>query len=243
MTDYGTTFGTNIKPRYVLVTGGSRGIGLAIAKRLAKEGCRVAICSRYKEGIEVVKDEIGKGTIWYHCDAQYEEEITRTMGQIIDDFDGTLDILVNNVGGGGRWGLPVYEKTPLETWEEIYNKNARAAVSFTMKAIPLMRSSKWGRVVTITSVYGKEAGGRPWFTMAKAAEVALMKTLSKNPDYAGITFNSVAPGYINVAGKPQEENAGTPEDVAAVVNFLCSEEARHVNGAQIVVDGGQSHAF
>src|SRR5262249_49740063 len=158
---------------------------------------------------------------------------------------GELQILVNNVGGGGRWGNESIEETELRVWSEVYEKNAMAAVRFTRRALPHMRRGKWGRVVTITSIYGgKEGGGRPWVTMAKAAETGLMKSLSAMTDLArdGITFNSVAPGGIYIAGTGFEDEQwrdpggfqrmvdaeyplgrlGTPEEVAAVVTFLCS---------------------
>jgi len=179
---------------------------------------------------------------------------------------GGVQILVNNVGGGGRWGKETVEDTELRVWGEVYEKNAMAAVRFTRRALPHMRRGKWGRVVTITSIYGgKEGGGRPWFTMAKAAETGLMKSLSAMAYLVrdGITFNSVAPGGIYIAGTGFEDEQkrdpqgfqrmvdadyplgrlGTPEEVAAVVAFLCSTEASLVNGANITVDGGQSGAF
>ena len=115
-----------------------------------------------------------------------------------------------------------------------------------------MREYKWGRVVTITSILGgKDGNARPWFAMAKAAQTALMKSLATQSYLArdGITFNSVAPGLIDV-GKPGLGNEelplgrmGTPEEVANVVAFLCSDGASLVNGANIIVDGGQSRGI
>ncbi|MDO8482521.1 MAG: SDR family oxidoreductase, partial [bacterium] len=177
---------------------------------------------------------------------------------------GTLHILINNVGGGGRWGSETVEETTDDVWTDVYSKNALAAVRFTMKALPHMRRQRWGRVVAITSKYGREGGGRPWFTMAKSAEMALMKTLAMRPDLArdGITFNSVAPGNIMIPGtgwerekKEQPQNfakflaalplgrMGTPEEVASLVVFLCCEQARLITGAAIPVDGGESSSF
>lgn len=237
--------------KHALITGGNHGIGLAIAKKLVADGCKVAVCSRFKEA--TLNALAGTGILWYHCDVQSEYDIKRTISDIVDEW-GCLDILVNNVGGGGRWGKYDPCETSEDVWKEVYQKNAGAATLFTMQAIPLMRLNKWGRVVTITSIYGgKESGGRSWFEMAKAAQVALMKSLSKHKPYVrdGITFNSIAPGYIEIDGKPEYEGVdnlplgrmGKPEEVANVVSFLCSEGASLVNGAQIVVDGGESHAF
>ena len=128
-----------------------------------------------------------------------------------------------------------------------------AAMRFTKLVIPFMRKQKWGRVVTISSIYGKEGGGRPWFNMAKSAEISLMKSLSMDKRLVrdGITFNTVCPGHISVEGKTDEDNVedfplgrmGSPEEVANVVAFLCSEKTSLVNGACVVVDGGESRSF
>ena len=189
----------------------------------------------------------------------------RVMDAIDRDWS-RLDILVNNVGGGGRWGSEDVAATDTQVWSEVYEKNAMAAVRFTRRALPHMQRTGWGRVVTITSIYGgKDGDGRPWFTMAKAAETALMKSLSTMPQLArgGITFNCVAPGGIYIAGtrfdeeKKKDEAAfqrmidhdyplgrlGTVEEVAAVVCFVCSTAASLLNGANIAVDGGQSRAY
>ena len=138
-------------------------------------------------------------------------------------------------------------------WTDVYNKNAMAAMRFTKLVIPFMRKQKWGRVVTISSIYGKEGGGRPWFNMAKSAEISLMKSLSMDKRLVrdGITFNTVCPGHISVEGKTDEDNVedfplgrmGSPEEVANVVAFLCSEKTSLVNGACVVVDGGESRSF
>jgi len=198
----------------VLVTGGSKGIGKAIVSGLKDEGCAVDICSRTE------------GIILDVLDRDYKK------------IDGKYDILINNVGGGGRWGGDNYEE--FDEWDDIYEKNAGAARKLTMKCLPYMKEKWWGRVVTISSIFGKEAGGRPWFNMAKAAEISLMKNLAGK--YEGITFNTVAPGYIDIGAKGFI-GSGKPDDVANIVVFLCSDKAKHINGACITVDGGESRSF
>mgnify|MGYP000910650029 FL=1 len=176
-----------------------------------------------------------------------------------------IDVLVNNVGGGGRWGKESVTKTAVRTWNDVYDKNVGAAIRFSRLVIPGMQTNKWGRIVTISTIVSREAEGRPWYIVAKGAEVSLMKSFAVRKELVrdGITFNTISPGAIMIQNTgwedeekkdPQRFNEmlntqfplgrmGTPEEVANVVIFLCSEQASLVNGANIVVDGGQSKSF
>ncbi|MCH7534200.1 MAG: SDR family oxidoreductase [Bacteroidetes bacterium] len=193
-----------LKGKTALVTGGSKGIGLAIKKVLEKEGVKVISWSR-TEGVDL-------------------------MIKNVPEFPD-VDILINNVGGGG---------TSYDV-EYVFYKNIGLASYFTKQ---FMKQGKtWGRVITISSIYGKEKGHNPTFTGAKAAQIALMKSLAGT--YKGTTFNTICPGHIDV-GKEFPDNPkviGKPEDVAGIVTFLCSDKAKHINGATITVDGGESHSF
>lgn len=256
-----------IQGKYALVTGGSHGIGRSVAVALAAEGCHVAICAREPGRLEETAAAVkakGVQALGIQADATVPADIDRALETIIKTW-GTLHILVNNVGGGGRWGREIVEQTPDDVWLDVYQKNALAAVRFTMRVIPLMRKQRWGRVVTITSTYGREGGGRPWFTMAKTAQTALMKSLAMNHELArdGLVFTSVAPGSIMIpdtgwdAERKRDPEAfdqmvdgtfplgrlGTPEEVASVVVFACSEQASLLTGASIAVDGGWSRSF
>ncbi len=256
-----------LKGKYALITGGSHGIGRSTATAFANEGCNVAICSRTDERINQTLSLLkGKGVecIGIPCDVMKESDIKKVMNTVIDRW-GTLHILVNNVGGGGRWGKEIVEDTGEEVWLEVYNKNALAALRFTMLALPYMRRQKWGRVVTVTSIFGREGGGRPWFSMAKTAQTAMMKSMSLQHYLCrdNITFNSIAPGAIMIPDtgwekeakenpeKTQEllkhefplERFGTPEEVGDVIAFICSERAGLLNGMSIPVDGGQSKSL
>lgn len=256
-----------LKGKYALVTGGSHGIGLACALALAEQGCHVAICARDKkrlEGASRALNKWGVKVLAIAADVLKAEDIKRVT-ETIDKKWGRLHILINNVGGGGRWGTPRPEETPEAVWMDVYNKNALAAIRFTRWAVPLMRRQKWGRVVAIASIHGREGGGRPWFNMAKAAQISLMKTLAMNPELArcGMTFNSVAPGNILIPGtgwaRERNKNSkgfdamcrqqfplgrlGTADEVANIVLFVCSKQAALLNGACIPVDGAESRSF
>lgn len=253
-----------IKNKYALISGGTHGIGRSIALALADEGCNVAVFSRNVERVEKTKDELqakGVNCIAIPADVTVETDIKKVTDAVINKW-GTIHILVNNVGGGGRWGSEIVEDTNEEVWQEVYDKNVLSAIRLTMWAIPFMRKQKWGRVVTITSIFGREGGGSPWFSMAKTAQTSFMKALAKKHYLTedGITFNSVAPGAIMIPDtgwekmvkeKPKEAEEfikrelplgrlGTPEEIASVVAFICSEQASLLNGASIPVDGGQS---
>lgn len=256
-----------IRGKNALITGGSHGIGSAISIAFADEGCNVAICARREELLEQTVSRIkarGVDSIGIPADVLIREDIDNVVNKVIDKW-GTVHILVNNVGGGGRWGSSIVEETSQTIWDEVYRKNAGAAIQFTILLIPYMKKQKWGRVVTVTSVYGREGGGRPWFNMSKAAETSLMKSLALNPNLvrSGITFNSVAPGCIMIPDtgweREQKEDPakfkkmlnekfplgrlGTPKEVASVVVFVCSERASFVNGASIPVDGCEGRSF
>ncbi len=257
----------SLKGKVALVTGGTHGIGKAIAIAFADESCKVAVCSRTQSRIdETISILKGKNVdcLGIQADVMNKTDIKMVIDEVIAKF-GTIHILANSVGGGGRWGSDIVEETKEEVYSEVYEKNALAAIRFTTLTIPYMRKQKWGRVVTITSIYGKEAGGRPWFAMAKTAETAFMKALSIKHYLAkdNITFNSVAPGAIMIPNTGWEavtdekikentsflennvpvERFGKPEEVAVLVTFLCSENAAFINGTSIPIDGGQGHSL
>lgn len=247
-----------------LVSGGSHGIGLAIAEGLAKEGCHVAILSRTEKRLEAASKKLKAHSVevlTLKADVLKVEEIEAATAQL-DKAWGGVDVLINNVGGGGRWGDPQFEKTDDTVWADVIDKNLMAAVRLTRWALPAMRRKKWGRVVTVSSLAGLQGGDRPWYMAAKASEIAFMKSLAVNPEIVqeGVTFNTVAPGGILIPNTGWEEmreknskefiellardypmgRLGSPEEVADTVLFICSGPASLLNGACIVVDGGQS---
>lgn len=203
--------------RKALITGGTRGIGAAIFEALDKTGD--AFTFSRATGKDATKPEDRKA---------------------VKDYIGHCDILIHNVGGGGRFGLD----------EEVWAKNVEAMVDFTNWALDGMLQRKWGRVIAISSIHGREYGSRAVFMAAKAAQIAYMKGMSKNFARYGVTFNTVCPGNVLVEGKPKVDEEklpmrrmGKPEEVAKLVAFLCSDDAAWINGSTIVIDGGESHAL
>ena len=257
----------HLSGKTALVTGGSHGIGKAIALSLALEGCRVAIIARGLENLNSALLDLQKisgGHLAIQADANDSEQLKLAFQKISYKFK-QIDILINNVGGGGRWGSADPIDTDESVWLEVIEKNFFSSLRLTRWILPTMCEQNWGRIIFITSVYGKEIGGRPWFNVAKFAQTVLMKNLSRYPLFArkNVTINSVAPGGIMIPGTGWEQfmfddpsgyaklidenyplgRLGTPEEVANVVTFLCSPLASFVNGASIAVDGGESRAI
>ena len=175
MINYGLT------NKRALITGGSHGIGLSIAEFLSSEGCHVAICSRSTERLNKAKELLSKNNVDIICleaDVLIDKEIDACISELDSCWGYGVDILINNVGGGGRWGQENIENTEMSVWDDVYQKNTRAAIKFTKWAVSGMSKKEWGRVISIASIYGKEGGGRPWFNMAKSAQISLMKSLS-----------------------------------------------------------------
>ena len=247
----------NLKGKVALVTGGSHGIGLAICNTLAQEGCNIFFCSRGKRySILGAHDGIRQFTDVraMEIDVSTEGAVDTVVRGAIQAF-GHVDILVNNVGGGSSWGNIIkWEDTPTSVWQEVMTHNYMTTAWFIGKLLSSMIKNKFGRVVSISSLYGKESGGTPWFAGAKSAQVALMKNYSRNPRYAenGITFTTICPGFIDIQDKTFVKSAedkipvgrpGRPEEIASAVAFLCSEQASYINGATIVIDGGFSKSI
>ena len=236
-----------------LVTGSSRGIGRAIAVRLAKDGYEVIIhcagnTAKAEETKEIIEKNGGKASIIAAnlCDIEKTKELAEKMGNI--------DVLVLNASLQYR---KHWDEIPLEECYEQLNCNFVSSLLLIQAAVPHMKEQGWGRIVTVGSV--QEAKPHPdmlIYSASKAAQTNMVQSLSLQLAKDGITVNNMAPGVIytdrNVEALSDEEYAkkvtssipvgfyGKPEDCAGMVSLLCSDEGRYITGQSIYVDGGKS---
>jgi 3-oxoacyl-[acyl-carrier protein] reductase len=251
--------------KVALVTGSSRGLGLASARALAAEGCRVALCARSDAPLRAAARDLSvvaggsDRVLAVAADVSTPDGVRASIDRTAEAFGG-LDILVNNVGLGRGGGL--LEATD-EEWQEAFDQTLLPAVRASRLAVPHMQRRGGGVIIMIASIWGREAGGRMTYNAVKAAEISLAKSMAQQLAASNIRVNSVAPGSILFEGgswwKRQQADPegiaefvrrdipfgrfGTPGEVGDVVAFLASARASWITGATVVVDGGQSRAF
>jgi 3-oxoacyl-[acyl-carrier protein] reductase len=232
-----------------LVTGGSRGIGAAIAKTLAHEGWPVGVNYRSgSEAAEAVVEEItsagGRAKALQGDIA--DPDTADALFKALEDEFGPVLVLVNNAGVRADGLSPQIDD---EDWEKVIDTNLSAAFRLTRRALRPMMRARYGRVVNIASIVGQRANpGQANYAASKAGLVAMTKTVAAEVARRGVTVNAVAPGLIetdmtegigaNLLEHVPARRAGTPDDVAECVRFLASEGAGYVTGVCLTVDGG-----
>lgn len=247
-----------LRDRVALVTGASRGIGLAIAHSLISEGVRLGICARGEEGLTEAEKALraaGGEVFAQPCDVRDGAEVEAFVEAAAKGLGG-IDIVINNVGGSA--GGALLDSSDAE-WEETFQLNLFHAVRTTRAALPYLRARGGGAVVIITSISGAKPAPRAQYGCAKAAENFLAGALALELAEHNVRVNAVAPGSVIFPGggwqrfrdeKSQQfkdfvqgefpaGRLGSPQEVADVVTFLVSDRARWINGAVVPVDGAQ----
>ncbi len=251
-----------LQGKVAVVTGGSRGIGRAIVLDLAREGCKVAFFARNEADLQnTAKDvaNLGAEGLPIQADMTEVNDIERVINDTVTTFGG-IDILVNNVGGSR--GGATWDTTSANDWSMVFDLNFFGAVKTTQVAVPAMQQRGGGRIINISSIYGRESGGAMTYNASKASMNSWSKGLAKQLAKDNILVNVVAPGSILFPGGSWERRQneqpefianfvkaemplgrfGRPEEVSAIVAFLASERASLMTGACVNVDGCQSRS-
>lgn len=243
----------SLENKTAVVTGASRGIGLAVAKKLASQGANIAVLyvGNVEEGENAKKEleALGVKVGLYYCDVSNFEESKAAVEKVIEEFGG-IDILVNNAG-------IVRDKLVIKLdeadFDSVINVNLKGAFNMIKHTYTHFMKKRAGRIVNVSSVVGLQGNaGQANYSASKAGLIGMTKSVAKELGGRGVTVNAVAPGYIitdmtnALSDKAKEQftsaipmkRGGLPEDVANVIAFLCSDDASYVTGEVIRVDGG-----
>jgi 3-oxoacyl-[acyl-carrier protein] reductase len=250
--------------KVAIVTGGSKGLGLAAARALLAEGARVAICGRTPGTLDqAVHDLVAGGArtedvLAVQADVSQPGDLARLVEQAVTRFGG-IDVLVNNVGLGKGGGLL---DTPDDVWQQAFDQTLFPAIRASRLVVPLMQQRGGGVILLIASIWGRESGGRMTYNAVKAAEISLGKALAQQLAPSGIRVNSIAPGSILFEGGSWHQRQqsdpegiaqfitrelpfgrfGRADEVGDVVAFLASSRSSWISGACVTVDGCQSRS-
>ena len=244
-----------LKGKVAVITGGSGAIGRACAFRLAAEGAKVYVCGSRPTSAQPVVDEIiaaNKQAVATQLNVLDAPSISSTFEKIAAENDEHIDILVYSAGGSARGKAHNVVDQDINVFDEILDINLRGAMICAKEAAKYMIKNNGGRIINITSVIGLQGKAKfSEYAASKGGSIAFVKSLAQELGRYGITVNGVAPGIVqrgeitmDVVKRLGKTNwmgtYGKPEDISAVVNFLCKKEASFVTGQNIAVDGGRS---
>lgn len=240
--------------KVAIVTGAASGIGRAAAIQFGREGAKVTVCDVNMEGIaetERLVCETGADCLGIKVNVRLQEDIEACINATVERF-GTLDILVNNAGTGQFVPFAMMEN---EEYDRVMDINVRGIFFFSRAVLPIMMDKDYGKIVNVTSIMGEVAGqGQSIYNTSKGAAKMMTQGIAVDCSGYHINVNAVAPGMVltglthNMLGDPDQaqyflekipqRRIGNPEDIAAAIVFLCSDEASYIHGTTLHVDGG-----
>jgi 3-oxoacyl-[acyl-carrier protein] reductase len=245
----------DLSERVAIVTGGGRGIGRAIALKLAEVGATVVINdvgdSTPAEGVAEEIRGMGRESLVVLADVSQSTEVASLVDNVMEKY-GRVDILVNNAGITRD---QLIMRMSDDDWDKVLGINLKGVFLCSKAVLRPMMKQRWGRIISISSIVGLIGNaGQANYASAKAGILGLTRTIAKEVASRGITANAIAPGFIDTPMTqqlPEERKQelmnqvplgflGTPRDVAEVIAFLASEEARYITGQVVTVDGGIS---
>ena len=240
--------------KVALVTGGSKGLGKAMARGFAESGANVVISSRHEEELQAAQKEIQEGTkakVVYRVADMNDRQAVADLAKFALDTFGRVDILVNNAGGNTPQTIDTITD---EVWDRIVELNLTSCMSLTRALVPQMKERKWGRIIHISSIMGLASKtGRNVYSATKSALIGLARASSLDLGEFGITVNCICPGpfLTDLPGKllsPEEKAVfasrtalgrwGEPNELAGTALLLASDAGSYITGTTITVDGG-----
>ena len=240
-----------LQNKVVVVTGGSRGIGKAIAEKFAAEGASVAILySSNSASADAVVEEIrnaGGTAKAYQCHVENSDEVGKTIDEVVNDL-GKIDILVNNAGITRDKLLMMMKE---EDFDDVISVNLKGAYNTMRKVCPMLARQRWGRIINLSSIAGINGNaGQVNYSASKAGLIGMTKSAAREFAGRGITVNAIAPGFVetdmtekfasdeNVMKRIPVGRMGRPDEIASLALFLASDAAAYITGEVIRIDGG-----
>lgn len=240
-----------LQNKVAVVTGGSRGIGKAIAEKFAAEGASVAILySSNSASADAVVEEIrnaGGTAKAYQCHVENSDEVGKTIDDVVNDL-GKIDILINNAGITRDKLLMMMKE---EDFDDVISVNLKGAYNTMRKVCPMLARQRWGRIINLSSIAGINGNaGQVNYSASKAGLIGMTKSAAREFAGRGITVNAIAPGFVetdmtekfasdeNVMKRIPVGRMGRPDEIASLALFLASDAAAYITGEVIRIDGG-----
>ena len=240
-----------LQNKVAVVTGGSRGIGKAIAEKFAAEGASVAILysSNFASADAVVEEirNAGGTAKAYQCHVENSDEVGKTIDEVVNDL-GKIDILINNAGITRDKLLMMMKE---EDFDDVISVNLKGAYNTMRKVCPMLARQRWGRVINLSSIAGINGNaGQVNYSASKAGLIGMTKSAAREFAGRGITVNAIAPGFVetdmtekfasdeNVMKRIPVGRMGRPDEIASLALFLASDAAAYITGEVIRIDGG-----